>query len=142
MSESAQKSITLVREAEGVYVATNAKGGTIRFGHNVEDGFGAVELLLAALAGCSGVDVDLVTSRRAEPTKFEVVVTADKVTDEGGAAILENVVATFDVQFPEGEAGDKARERVAPTLRAAHDRTCTVSRTIEHAVPVTLKVAD
>jgi uncharacterized OsmC-like protein len=141
MEEIAPRSVTLVRESEGVYVATNAKGGQIRFGHNVEDGFGAVELLLAALAGCAGTDVDVVTSRRSEPTKFEVTVTADKV---GGTApaILRNVVATFDVQFPDGEDGDKARARVVPALQAAHERTCTVSRTIEHAVPVELRTAD
>ena len=141
MEEIAPRSITLVREAEGVYVATNSKGGQIRFGHNVEDGFGSVELLMVALAGCSGTDVDMVTSRRAEPTKFEVTVTANKV---GGTspAILRDIVATFDVQFPEGEDGDKARARVQPALQAAHDRTCTVSRTIEHGAPVTLRVAE
>ena len=140
MEEISQRSITLVREAEGVYVASNGRGGEVRFGHNVEGGFGAVELLLVAIAGCAGTDVDMVTSRRAEPTKFEVTVTADKV---GGSspAILRNIVATFDVQFPEGEDGDKARARVEPALRAAHERTCTVSRTIEHAVPVELRVA-
>ena|SRR6187455_2015417 len=137
MEETVPRSITLVRESEGVYVATNFKGGTIRFGHGVEDGFGAVELLLAALAGCSATDVDVVTSRRSEPTVFEVKVTADKVTGDNGN-LLKNVVAAFDVQFPEGEDGDKARARVEPALRAAHDKTCTVSRTIEHAVPVTL----
>jgi putative redox protein len=140
MEEIAPRSVTLVREAEGVYVATNSKGGQIRFGHNVPDGFGSVELLLAALAGCSGTDVDVVTSRRAEPTRFEVTVTADKVSGDAGNA-LRNIVATFDLEFPEGEDGDKARARIEPTLRAAHDRTCTVSRTIENAVPVTLRVA-
>ena len=135
MEEINQRSITLTREAEGVYVARNPAGAELRFGHNVPGGFGSVELLLVALAGCSGTDVDMVTSRRAEPTQFSVTVTADKV---GGTspAILRNIVAEFDVQFPEGEDGDKARARVVPAMQAAHDRTCTVARTIQNAVDV------
>lgn len=135
MEEINQRSITLTREAEGVYVARNPAGAELRFGHNVPGGFGSVELLLVALAGCSGTDVDMVTSRRAEPTDFTVTVTADKV---GGTspAILRNIVAEFDVQFPEGEDGDKARARVVPAMQAAHDRTCTVARTIQNAVDV------
>ena len=135
MEEINQRSITLTREAEGVYVARNPAGAELRFGHNVPGGFGSVELLLVALAGCSGTDVDIVTSRRAEPTQFSVTVTADKV---GGTspAILRNIVAEFDVQFPEGEDGDKARDRVVPALNAAHDRTCTVARTIQNAVEI------
>jgi uncharacterized OsmC-like protein len=135
MEETSEKSITLTREAEGVYVARSPGGAELRFGHNVPGAFSSVELLMVALAGCSATDVDMVTSRRAEPTVFDVTVTADKV---GGTtpAILRNVVAEFDVQFPEGEAGDKARDRVVPALQAAHDRTCTVSRTIQNAVDV------
>lgn len=133
-----KKTVTLTREAEGVYVATNAAGATIRFGHNAPDGFGSVELLLAAIAGCSGTDVDVMTSRRSEPTTFTVTITADKVGGDNGN-ILRNIVAEFDVQFPDGEDGDKARARVQPALTSAHDKTCTVSRTVSTGVPVTLK---
>lgn len=131
----------MTRESEGVYVATNAAGASVRFGHNVEDGLSSVELLLAAIAGCSGTDVDLMTSRRAEPTTFEVTSRADKVTDEDGGAILRDIQVTFNVQFPEGEDGDKARARVAPALQSAHDKTCTVSRTVAQGVPVELRQA-
>ncbi len=34
--------------------------------------FTPVELLLAAIAGCSAIDVDYLTARRAEPDAFEV----------------------------------------------------------------------
>lgn len=140
MEESSPRTVSLRRESEGVYVATNEAGAQLRFGHNVEDGFGNVELLLAAVAGCSGTDLDVMTTRRAEPTRFEATVTADKVT--GGAGnILRDIVVTFHVEFPEGEDGDRARARIEPALRAAHERTCTVSRTIEHGASVTL-VAD
>jgi uncharacterized OsmC-like protein len=140
MEEIAERKVTVTRESEGVYIATNAAGATVKFGHNAADGFGSVELLLAAIAGCSGTDVDMMTSRRAAPTKFEVVSRADKVSGDGGN-ILRNITVTFDLEFPEGEAGDKARARVAPALKSAHDKTCTVSRTVEHGVPVELREA-
>lgn len=140
MEQVSERTVTLTRESDGVYVATNAAGATIRFGHNSADGFSSVDLLLAAIAGCSGTDLDQMTSRRAEPTKFEAVVRADKVSGDDGN-ILRNISVTFDVEFPDGEDGDKARARVGPALKSAHEKTCTVSRTIEHAVPVDLRRA-
>lgn len=138
MEEISKRTVALRRESEGVYIATNAKGAELRFGHNAEGGFGNVELLLAAVAGCSGTDLDLMTSRRAEPTRFEATVTADKVGGSGGN-ILRDIVVTFHVEFPEGEDGDKARARIEPALKAAHEKTCTVSRTIENGAKVTLQ---
>jgi uncharacterized OsmC-like protein len=138
MEEIAKRSVTLTRESEGVYVARNAAGAELRFGNNVEDGFGSIELLLAAIAGCSGTDLDMMTSRRAEPTVFEATVTADKVSGDGGN-ILRDIDVAFHVEFPEGDDGDKARARVEPALRSAHDKTCTVSRTVEHGATVTLR---
>ena len=76
MEEIATRSVTLRRESEGVYIATNPAGAEVRFG-NAPDAFGNVELLLAALAGCSGTDLDVMTSRRAEPTAWSASVTAD-----------------------------------------------------------------
>lgn len=137
MEESSPRSVSIRRESEGVYIATNAAGAELRFG-NAPDAFGNVELLLAAVAGCSGTDLDVMTSRRAEPTRWEATVTADKVNADG-ANILRDIVVTFHVEFPEGEDGDKARARIQPALRAAHEKTCTVSRTIEHGAKVTLQ---
>jgi len=137
MEETSPRSITLTRQSEGVYVARNPAGAEITFGH-ASDGFSSIELLLAAIAGCSGTDLDIMTSRRAEPTRFEAEVTADKVTGDAGN-ILRDIIATFRVEFPEGPDGDKARARVEPALRSAHDKTCTVSRTIVAGTPVTLR---
>lgn len=137
MEQITRKKVTLTREAEGVYIATNAAGAQIRFGSLADDAFGPVELLLAALAGCSGVDVDVMTSRRAEPLRFEITSEGDYVRGEDGN-ILRDIRVTFHLEFPEGEEGDKARARVAPALKSAHDKTCTVSRTLENGARVTL----
>ena len=134
--EVSPRTVSIVRESEAVYVATNAKGHELRFGRG-EGLLTPVELLLAAIAGCSSIDVDQVTSRRAEPERFDVTASADYVTEDG-ANILEDIRVLFDLAFPEGEHGDAARKRVGAALRASHDRHCTVSRTVEAGVPVVL----
>ena len=45
-------------------------------------GFGPKALMLSSLAGCSGLDVDsLLKKMRAEPTDFNIVVTAELTTE-------------------------------------------------------------
>ena len=131
--------ITMDRLDEGVYRATNARGGTLDFGSKAGDAFTPVELLLAAIAGCSAVDVDVVTGRRSPATEFSARVDAESVRDDSGT-ILRDITLTFHVTFPDGEAGDAAREILPRAVRTSHDRTCTVSRTIETGTPVTVKL--
>lgn len=131
------RSVTLRRDSVGVYTATNADGATIQFGRG-EGLLSPIELLLAAVAGCSSIDVDMMTTRRAEPEKFDVTAEADYVHDDVEGKVLENVRVLFDLVFPEGEDGDKARARVASALKISHDKECTVSRTIEAPTSVEL----
>ena len=133
--------VTLERLDTGVYRATNPRGITLDFGSKHEQGFSPVELLLAAIGGCSAIDVDMVTGRRSDFDHFEVVVEADKVRDDVGN-ILQDITLTFRVGFPDGEAGDKAREMLPRAARTSHDRTCTVSRTVESGTPVTVHIED
>lgn len=139
--ETTAQHVTLTREAEGVYVARNGRGGEYRFGYNVDNALSSVELLMVAIAGCSATDVDMMTSRRAEPTKFDVTVEAEKVAGST-PAFLRNIDLLFDLVFPEGEDGDKARARIGAALKAAEEKTCTVSRTVTHGSPVTLRTAE
>ncbi len=131
------RKVTLTRDALGVYTATNADGATVQFGHG-EGMLGPVELLLAAVAGCSSIDVDHMTTRRAEPSRFEVTSTADHVHDTDEGNILENIKVVFDLAFPDGDDGDKARARVASALKISQEKECTVSRTIEAPTSVQL----
>lgn len=135
------RSVTLGRLDEGVYLATNTRGGTLRFGSHAGDDFTPVELLLAAVAGCSAVDVDLVTGRRAPAEHFEVTAQAHKVPADGGGTILRDVEVTFRLTFGDDEAGEAARSILPRAVKTSHDRTCTVSRTIEAGTPVTTRVA-
>ena len=85
------------------------------------------------------MDVDVVTSRRGEPESFDVDVEAAYIRDESGNR-LEDIRMTFRVRFPEGEDGDRARDMLPRAARTSHDRTCTVSRTIEAGTPVDVRI--
>jgi putative redox protein len=138
-TDSAHRSVRLERVQTGRYTAINARGGQISVGTGEGTDFTPVELLLVAMGGCTGADVDFLTSRRAEPDHFEVLVDAEKVRDEHGNH-LTDLVMTFRVSFPDGEAGDQARTVLPDAVQKSHDRLCTVSRTIELGTPIATRI--
>ncbi|MBB2946424.1 putative OsmC-like protein [Actinoplanes lutulentus] len=139
MADDTQRTVTLHRTSLGQYEVRNARGGTMTIGVGHGAAFTPVELLLAAIGGCTGADVDFITTKRAEPDDFSVTVTADKVRDERGGNRLTNLVVELRTTFPEGAAGDAAREMLPRAARMSHDRLCTVSRTVELGTPVTTR---
>lgn len=131
--------VTVHRTAAGRYEAVNARGGRLPLGIGEDETFTPVEALLAAIAGCGAVDVDIITTRRAEPESFEVTVSGSKIRgDEGNR--LGDVEVTFRLRFPEGEAGDAARQAVPRAVEQSAQRLCTVSRTVSLGTPVTMRV--
>lgn len=141
MADDALRTVSLTRTGPTTFVARNERGGEITLGSPVEgsDHFSPVELLLAAVAGCSAVDVDLLTTRLAEPETFEVSTAAAKVRDEQGNH-LGPVTVTMSVTFPAGEAGDTARGRLPEAVALSRDRLCTVSRTVLLPTPVSFEI--
>jgi putative redox protein len=140
--QDARRRVRIERLDEGRYRAHTVRGDELEFGSAEGAGFTPVELLLAAIGGCSAVDVDVVTSRHAEPERFEVEVAADKVRDEVGGAILRDVEVTFRLRFADGDAGERARQLAPRAIRSSHERACTVSRTVEAATPVAFHLDD
>jgi len=140
MTDYTVRSVDIQRTSVGRYVARNVRGGSISMGTGDEDSFTPVELLLAAIGGCTAIDVDLITSRRAEPNEFLVKVTGDKIRGEAGGNRLENLTVEFTVGFPDGKAGDAARETLPRSVQMSHDRLCTVSRTVELGTPVSIAI--
>jgi uncharacterized OsmC-like protein len=134
------RNVTIDRVENGRYKARNDHGGQLSIGSGGTADFTPVELLLAAIGGCTAIDVDTVTSRRAEPEHFTVDVDAEKVRDTDGNH-LTDIVVTFRVTFPEGEQGDQARDILPDIVRQSHERLCTVSRTIELGTPVTSRIS-
>ncbi|MDO5032701.1 OsmC family protein [Corynebacterium sp.] len=121
--------VDVTRIAPTHYRATNAQGATLDFGRG-EGLLTPVELLLAAVAGCSSVDIDVVTSRRSEPETFDVHVEGTRV-DEEGASRLSDVSVSFNVSFPATAEGRQAQSMVDRLIRISQEKDCTVSRTVE-----------
>jgi putative redox protein len=132
----AERRIDLTKMGEGRYKATNARGGVLPVGSGDDPDFTPVELLLAALAGCGAIDIDLITGKRAEATTFDVTAAGEKIRDDQGNRLVDLRV-TFDVRFPEGEDGDLAREVMPRAIAQTRDRLCTVGRTIKAGAEIT-----
>ena len=128
------RSVTLTRVEKGVFDVTNERGGTMRIGGGGEQ-FSPVELLLAAIAGCSATDVDFITSKRVQPTSFTVTGAGEKLRDDDGNR-MGDLRVEFSVTFPEGADGDRAREMLPKAIAKSHDRLCTVTRTVVLGTPV------
>jgi putative redox protein len=136
MTNESIRSVEIERTSAGQYDVRNVRGGVIPMGSGDDERFTPVELLLAALGGCSGIDVDLVASRKTEPSRFVIRVRGTKVKTDEGENRLENLEIEFDLAFPEGPEGERARQVVPRVMRQSHDKLCTVTRTVEAGTPV------
>jgi putative redox protein len=132
------RSVELTRIGEGRYKATNVRGGVLPIGSGADPDFTPVELLLAAIAGCSAIDVDLITGKRAQATSFDVHAQGDKIRDDQGNR-MTGLQVVFDLTFPDGDAGDAARNVLQRAIEQSRDRLCTVSRTVAVASPVEMR---
>jgi uncharacterized OsmC-like protein len=139
MTDQTWRSVTLQRTGPGRFVATNARGAAVAISGQDPDTFSPVELLLAAIAGCTGLDVDALTSRRAEPGSFELRAGGDKLRDQDGNR-MDQLEVVFRVRFPDGAAGDEARAVLPAAVKRSHDRLCTVTRTVERATTVAYRI--
>ena len=134
--DNKRRPVTIERTSNGHYTVSNERGGMISVGNGSDDTFTPVELLLTAIGACTAIDVDVLTSRRAEPDSFQVTVVGTKIKDEQHANRLADISVTFNLTFPDGEDGDKARALLPEALKVSHERLCTVSRTVELGTPI------
>jgi putative redox protein len=131
-----ERTVDLVRTGKAKFTATNVRGGTIAIGDGIDnDAFTPVELLLAALGGCSGLDLDAILGKRAEFVFFSVNSRGDKIRDDEGNHLV-NLQVTFNAEFPADEAGNAARDFLPQAMTKSHDWLCTVSRTVQLGAPV------
>jgi uncharacterized OsmC-like protein len=136
MTEDKLRSVRLTRLSHAHYEAVNSRGARLEFSNDPTTHLTPVELFLASIAGCTAIDVDFITSKRAEPLRFEVSMTANKVRDEDGNHLV-NLEVAFDVTFPDDDGGRAAAEILPAAISRSHDKLCTVSRTVELGTPVT-----
>ena len=98
MTDETLRRMDLNQVGEGRYQAVNVRGGVLPIGSGDDPDFTPVELLLAALAGCTAIDVGLITGKRAQPEEFDIRVEGHKVRDDGGSHLVDltvNVSITF-----------------------------------------------
>ena len=135
-TDDTYRAIDLTRIGDGRFKATNARGGETFIGSGGEDpDFTPVELLLAAIAGCSAIDLDAITGKRAAATSFDITTSGHKVRDEQGNHMVDLRVS-LDLRFPDGAEGDAARAVLPRAIAQVRDRICTVSRTVALGEPV------
>jgi uncharacterized OsmC-like protein len=127
--------VNLSRLSQHHFEATNSRGGTVSFGRKWTGEFTPVELLLAAIAGCTAMDVDAITVKRSEPVRFEVSCSGHTTKSAHGNHVID-IQVDFDVEFPDGEEGRAAEDVLPKAIRKSHDRLCTVTRTVELPTPV------
>ena len=108
--------------------------------HPPDKGFqwGAANGVLAAGAGQNGGMASR-SPAAAHPDSFGARVDAQVHKDDSGN-VLRDITLTFQVRFPDGEAGDAARAILPRVVQTSHDKTCTVSRTIEAGTPVSVVI--
>ena len=135
LSDQTHRSVDLHQIGEHRWKATNSRGGGVSIGPGDDPDFTPVELLLAALVGCGAADLDYIAGKRAPFETFQARAEGHKVRDEDGSHLVQLKV-TLDVTFPEGEAGDAAREILPRTIQQIQDRLCTVGRTVTLGEPV------
>jgi len=135
------RSVQLSQMGEGRYKAVNRRGGVLPIGSGDDPDFTPVELLLAAIAGCSATDVDFITTKRVQPTSFTVTGEGEKLRDDSGNH-MGDLKVEFSVTFPEGADGDRAREMLRKAIAMSHDRLCTVTRTVVLGTPIESGLAD
>jgi len=140
MESTARREITLSRVRKARYVARNRRGGELELGETEDEAFTPIELLLAGIAGCMAIDVDYITSKRAEPEQLDLRMSGNKIRDELGNRIVD-LLLELDATFPAGEGGDAAREVLASAVDRSRDRICTVSRTVTVGSPVSTRIA-
>jgi uncharacterized OsmC-like protein len=136
---SVHRSVTVERVTQGAFTVTNTRGGQLTFGTGSGTDFTPTELLLAAIGGCTAIDVDILTSRRAEPARFQVRAEAAKVRGTAGNQ-LTDIQVTFQITFPAGVPGDEARAILPDAVTKSHERLCTVGRTVELGTPIATRI--
>ncbi len=92
------------------------------------------EMILAGLAGCTGMDVvSILRKMRALPEKMDIVVEASLDPEFPKPFTAFTVVFRFW-----GETLD--REKIEKAVKLSHEKYCGVSATLEQAAPIDIKI--
>ena len=124
--------ITVRAVGDHVMEATGGTDGRVIMGpKGTPNSFSPVELLLAAIAGCSGIDLQTVSKNAdADPGEFELRVRGSKAL--GGDGLTE---ITVEYEVPGIDPG-----QLEPLIAQAK-QLCTVSLTVEESCQIDSVIA-
>lgn len=101
-------------------------------GHHA--GFRPMQILLAAVGGCSAIDViSILKKQRQTITRFEMEVDGDKQPVES-YSVYKSIVLHFKLE------GEIDPEKAMKAAKLSHDKYCSVSKALEHDSEILLKV--
>lgn len=63
---SPHRTVPVERVTQGAFTVTDTRGDQVTFGTGSDTSCMPTELLLGAIAGCTAIDIDILTLRRAE----------------------------------------------------------------------------
>jgi len=114
---------------------------TSQHDHNVisidgsrQNGFGPKALLLAGLAGCSGIDiVDILEKKRVHFSEFEIDVEASQ-TDEH-PKVFKEITITYKIK-----TGKENKEKVKKAIDLSLEKYCGVSAMLGKNSPIHYKL--
>lgn len=139
MSDEPETAVRLERTGTSSYVARNSRGGEVHIRPgDVGDGFTPVELLLAAVGGCSAQVTDRMVSRRISADR-PVGLRVERIRTPDEDRRVSAVRVTYDVDL-DLIADPDERERFAAAMVRAIESYCTVSRSLEQGTPVSVDV--
>lgn len=115
------------------YLAENKSGAVVLMGKGKDDSaaISPMEMLLAALAGCTGIDIiDILRKKRQLPSDFKIRVRGNQRTD-----VYPKVYTEFEVEYLLwGE--DLVEKDVEQAIRLSEEKYCSVGGTLLKAGPI------
>lgn len=121
------------------FIAENETGNTLSLDGGPEiggnnTGMRPIELLPAALAGCSGFDIVSILKKQKQIIRdFQILVDAERETGRP-PAIFTTIHVSFNFR------GDLDREKVKKAVDLSMEKYCSVSRILEKSAKITYSI--
>jgi len=135
--EPSTPSVVRVKWIDGMrFVATDSMGHSIVMDASKQvggegSGFSPLQLLLAALGGCTGIDiVDLMRKQRQKVDNLEIVISGERV--EEPPRVYKDIHAEYRVK-----GKDIKEEAVQRAIRLSEDKYCSVGAMLKAKAKVT-----
>lgn len=128
---SVLKEITAQWQGDCSFVAANAAGGKVQMGPlESKPGIGPMELLLAGLAGCTGMDIASILQKKRQPLVDLKVFVSGKLADEYPKVYTEiHVIYAL--------WGDIDPDSVEQAIRLSEEKYCSVGIMLRETAAVT-----